>query len=153
MDQESFLTTLYVMLVDFCQSAGLTEKQRPGPAGSLSCSEVVRLAIFGHWGQFPSERAFYRYAQCHLQEAFPTLPEREQFNRLQRSYREVIVAFALFLVQQMQAQQCLYEALASWGGGHPRCQPAREWLVGRSRRYRLEQPHRLVGRFSSAHLH
>src|SRR5579884_2535550 len=115
MDQETFLTTLYVMIDDFCQSAGYNEKHRPGPVASLSCSEVVTLAIFGQWGQFPSERAFYRYAQRHLQAAFPTLPEREQFNRLQRSYREVIVAFALYLVQQMQAQNCLYEALDSSG--------------------------------------
>ena len=61
------------------------------------------------------ERAFYRYALAHLRPAFPTLPAREQFNRLQRNYREVIVAFALFLVEQMQAQQCLYEALDSAG--------------------------------------
>ena len=66
-------------------------------------------------GQFPSERAFYRYALCHLRPTFPTLPEREQFNRLQRRYRAAIVAFSLFLVQQMQAQPCLYEALDSSG--------------------------------------
>jgi len=59
--------------------------------------------------------AFYRYAVCHLRPAFPTLPEREQFNRLERQYRHAIVAFSLFLVQQMQAQRCLYEALDSSG--------------------------------------
>ena len=114
-DCDTFLTTLYVMIDDFCQSKGLDEKHRPGPAASLSCSEVVTLAVFGQWAQFPSERAFYRYARCHLRAAFPTLPEREQFNRLQRGYREVIVAFSLFLVEQIQAQHCLYEALDSWG--------------------------------------
>ncbi len=115
MDQDTFLTTLYVMIDDFCQSAGLTQKHRPGPIASLSCSEVVTLAVFGQWGRFPSERAFYRYAASHLRPAFPTLPEREQFNRLQRNYWEAIVAFALFLVEQMQAQHCLYEALDSSG--------------------------------------
>ena len=114
-DLDTFLTTLYVMVDDFCQSQGWHEKHRPGPAASLSCSEVVTLAVFGQWGQFPSERAFYRYALGHLRAAFPSLPEREQFNRLQRSYRDAIVAFSLFLVQQMQAQQCLYEALDSSG--------------------------------------
>lgn len=113
MDQDTFLTTRYVLIDDFCQSAGFAEKSRPGPAASLSCSEVVSLAVFGQWARFPSERAFYRYAVAHLQAAFPTLPEREQFNRLQQSYRDVIVAFALFLVEQMQAQRCLYEALDS----------------------------------------
>ncbi len=103
------------MIDDFCQSEGFQEKHRPGPPASLSCSEVVTLAVFGQWARFPSERAYYRYAEAHLRAAFPTLPKREQFNRLQRSYREVIVAFALFLVEQMQAHQCLYEALDSSG--------------------------------------
>jgi hypothetical protein len=76
---------------------------------------VVTQAMFGQWAQFPSERAFYRYALSHLRTAFPTLPEREQFNRLQRQQRDVIVAFSLFLVEQMQAQRCLYEALDSSG--------------------------------------
>ena len=115
MDQDTFLTTLYVMIDDFCQSQGFDEKHRPGPAASLSCSEVVTLAVFGQWAQFPSERAFYRYALSHLRAAFPTLPEREQFNRLQRHSRDVIVAFSLSLVEHMQAQHCLYEALDSSG--------------------------------------
>src|SRR5947209_20076615 len=62
-----------------------------------------------------AERAFYRYALSHLRTAFPTLPEREQFNRLQRQHRDVIVAFSLSLVEQMQAQSCLYEVLDSSG--------------------------------------
>ncbi len=65
-DCDTFLTTLHVMIDDFCQSKGLDEKHPPGPAASLSCSEVVTLAIFGQWAQFPSERAFYRYALSHL---------------------------------------------------------------------------------------
>ena len=115
MDPDTFLTTLYVMIDDFCQSHGFAEKHRPGPAASLSCSEVVTLAVFGQWARFPSERAFYRYTVGHLRAAFPTLPEREQFNRLQRGYRDVIVAFSLFLVEPMHAQHCLYEALDSSG--------------------------------------
>jgi hypothetical protein len=86
------------MMDDFCQSEGFQEKHRPGPPASLCCSEVVTLAVFGQWAQFPSERAFYRYAVCHLRPAFPTLPERAPFNRLERQYRDAIVAFSLFLV-------------------------------------------------------
>ncbi len=114
-DRDTFLTTLYVMIDDFCQSQGFDEKHRPGPAASLSCSEVVTLALFGQWSHFASERAFYRYAVLHLRSAFPTLPEREQFNRLQRHHCDVIIAFSLFLVEQMQARACLYEALDSSG--------------------------------------
>src|SRR5438874_13513951 len=50
-----------------------------------------------------------------LASSLSTLPQREQFNRLQRHYRDVIVAFSLFLVEHMQAQRCLYEALDSSG--------------------------------------
>ncbi|MFL5664750.1 MAG: hypothetical protein ACJ8BW_25900 [Ktedonobacteraceae bacterium] len=46
-DQDTFLTTLYVMIDDFCQSHGFDVKHRPGPQASLSCSEVVTLAVFG----------------------------------------------------------------------------------------------------------
>jgi hypothetical protein len=87
---------------------GFDEKHRPGPASSLSCSEVVTLAVFGQWARFKSERAFYRYAVRHLRAAFPTLPDREQFNRLQRHQRDVLVAFSLSLVEQMQGQRCLF---------------------------------------------
>jgi hypothetical protein len=47
MDQDAFLTTLYVMIDDFCQSQGFDAKHRARPAASLSCSEVVTLEVFG----------------------------------------------------------------------------------------------------------
>ena len=59
------------------------------------------------------ERAFYWYAQDHLREAFPQLPDRSQFNRLQRTHRDAITVFALFLVQLLQAQNTAYEVLDS----------------------------------------
>lgn len=112
-DLETFLTTLYVMVDDFCQSKWGDEKPRPGPNASLQPSEVITLALFGQWVQFPSERAFYRSAQHHLRSAFPSLPDRTQFNRLQRRYRDALTAFGLFLVELMKAQACDYEALDS----------------------------------------
>lgn len=112
-DQDTFLTTLYVMVDDFCQSELDPEKPQVGPQASLSRSEVITLALFGQWVQFPSERAFYRYAEHHLHPAFPQLPDRSQFNRLQRSHRDAITAFALFLVQQLRAQETAYEVLDS----------------------------------------
>ena len=112
-DLNTFLTTLYVMADDFCQSCLSHEKQNPGPMASLECSEVITLALFGQWTQFPSERAFYRYAQHHLRAAFPQLPDRSQFNRLMRTHRDAIIAFGLYLVHLMQAQQCHYEVLDS----------------------------------------
>ncbi len=112
LDVDTFLTTLYVMVDDFCQS--LTKKERrPGPDASLSPSEVVTLAIFARWGRFASERDFYRYADAYLRNAFPTLPDRSQFNRLVRLRLELIEDTALHLATLLGARRCPYEALDS----------------------------------------
>jgi hypothetical protein len=72
-DVDTFLTILYVMVDDFCQSQPQNEHPRPGSEASLSPSEVVTLAIFARWSCFTSERDFYRYAMRHLHDLFPTL--------------------------------------------------------------------------------
>jgi hypothetical protein len=79
----------------------------------LTRSEVVTLALFGQWNHFPSERAFYRYADHHLRNAFPRLPDRSQLNRLIRRHLDALSAFFLESVQQLRAQHCLFEALDS----------------------------------------
>jgi hypothetical protein len=112
-DVDTFLTALYVMVDDFCHSHTL--KRRPGPEPSLSESEVLTLAIFARWSRFSSERDFYRYASGHLREAFPTLPERSQFNRLVRFYTQLLVEkMALHLAEVLvEAHKGSYEALDS----------------------------------------
>jgi hypothetical protein len=65
LDVDTFLTTLYVMVDDFCHSHSPTPK-KPGPQASLCASEVITLAIFARWGRFSSERDFYRYARTSL---------------------------------------------------------------------------------------
>jgi hypothetical protein len=110
-DVDTFLTALYVMVDDFCHSH--LPKKRPGPEPSLSESEVITLAIFAPWSRFSSERDFYRYATGHLRGAFPTLPDRSQFNRLVRSRTELIEEMALHLAEVLEARQCPYEALDS----------------------------------------
>jgi hypothetical protein len=109
-DIDTFLTYLYVMVDDFCKQHPSCE-YRPGPRTSLTCSEVVTLALFGQWCHFTSERDFYRYARHHLRGAFPGLPDRTQFNRLTRRYAKAVVAFFLDLVELLDAQHCPYEAL------------------------------------------
>jgi hypothetical protein len=109
-DTDTFLTTLYVMIDEFCQ-AYLPPEVHPGPRASLSRSEVITLSLFGQWACFPSERAFYRYAQRQLRVAFPTLPHRTQFNRLLRSHSTAIVACFLHLVDLLDGRHALYEAL------------------------------------------
>src|SRR5215212_5184639 len=72
LDVDTFLTALYVIVDDFCQSH--RPKKRPGPKASLSESEVLTLAILARFSRFASERAFYLYAKSNLRDAFPTLP-------------------------------------------------------------------------------
>jgi hypothetical protein len=111
LDVDTFLTTLYVITDDFCQSR--PQKELPGPDASLSPSEVITLAIFARWSRFTSERDFYRYASSRLRDAFPTLPDRSQFNRCVRHYLHLIEEMALHLADMMKTQRCPYEALDS----------------------------------------
>jgi hypothetical protein len=93
-DEDTFLTTLYVEVDEFCKACAPVVTQ-PGPVPSLYRSEVVTLGIFGQWARFRNERDFYRYALRHLRRAFPRLPHYSQFNRLLRQQRDTITAFAL----------------------------------------------------------
>jgi hypothetical protein len=110
LDVDTFLTTLYVIVDDFCHS--YSPRRRPGPEASLSESEVITLVIFARWARFSSERDFYRYAQCRLRGAFPTLPDRSQFNRLVRSCVGLIEEMAVHLTLMLDARGTTpYEAL------------------------------------------
>ena len=111
LDVDTFLTTLYVIVDDFCHSH--RPKSRPGPQASLSASEVITLAIFARWSRFAGERDFYRYAETNLLDAFPTLPDCSQFNRCVRRYLDLIEEMALHLADVMKAQRCPYQALDS----------------------------------------
>lgn len=93
LDPETFLTELYVVVDELCKTLP-PPAARPGPVPALDQSEVVTLALFSQWAEFPSERAFCRYAQRHLRPLFPTLPDRAQFNRSLRAHREAITAAA-----------------------------------------------------------
>jgi hypothetical protein len=111
-DPLTFLTQLYVMVDDFCQSQ-LPPERHPGPDGALCRSEVVTLALFAQWSRFASERDFYRYATRHLRPAFPALPDRSQFNRACARQQTALVAFLLSLAQQLGAGTSTHEILDS----------------------------------------
>jgi Transposase DDE domain len=132
LDVDTFLITLYVIADDFCHSQ--PPKKRPGPEASLSTSEVLTLAIFARWSRFTSERDFYRYADTKLRNAFPTLPDRSQFNRSLRSCTELIEAFALHLASLLvDAQKHPYQALDSSAMPIRDCKRrGHGWLVGRA---------------------
>jgi hypothetical protein len=120
------------MVDDFCHSHLPTPK-KPGPQASLCASEVMTLAIFARWGRFSSERDFYRYARTFLCDAFPTLPDRSQFNRLVRSHTERIEAFVVHLVAVLDARRSPYEALDSSAMPTRDCKRrGHGWLAGRA---------------------
>lgn len=107
LDLETFLTTLYVMIDDFCQS-----QQLPAVApGALSRSEVLTLALLAQWSRFASERDFYRWAERHLRAAFPRLPNRSQFNRAVRAEQPALTALALHLAAHLARPTDVYEVL------------------------------------------
>jgi hypothetical protein len=94
---------------------------------------VITLAIFARWGCFASERDFYRYADAYLRNAFPTLLDRSQFNRLVRLRLELIENTALHLTTLLGTRRCPYEVLDS------SAMPVREakrrsegWLAGQA---------------------
>jgi len=58
-DVDTFLTTLSVMIDDFCKASWPAEVP-PGPQAALSRSAVLMLAICGQWQACGSERGFYR---------------------------------------------------------------------------------------------
>jgi hypothetical protein len=128
-DPETFVTELYVAIDTICKAHPAAP--RPGPAAALVPSEVVTLALFGQWGQFRSEAAFYRYAGKHLRGCFPTLPSRPQLNRVIRRTQATIVAVALELGTNAAAPGCPYEVID--GTGLPTRNAKRRgrgWLAG-----------------------
>ena len=130
LDLDTFVTTLYVV-IDTIDQTLPPEAVHPGPAAGLCRSEVLTLAILGQWSRFPSERAFWRYAQGHLRAAFPGLPHRSQFNRLLRHYHDALAQVALALGAPVQAGSTSYEILDGTGvpvrNAHRR---GRGWLPG-----------------------
>ena len=109
-DTDTFVTILYVIVDDVAIALG-PEPKRPGPTRSLSRSELVTLAIFSQWRQFASQRAFYRWAQRHLREAFPGLPDRTHFNTWLRDEHELVTSVAHWVVEALEARWCAYEAV------------------------------------------
>jgi hypothetical protein len=127
---DAFLTELYVLIDDWYKSQPAAPPH-PGPAAALSPSEVLTLAMFGQWAVFPSERAFWRYAEHHLRPLFPHLPTRPQFNRAVRHGQAQLTAVAVQVGRWLSGQRCPYEIID--GTGIPTRNVKRRgagWLAG-----------------------
>lgn len=110
-DLDTFVTTLYVMADDFCKLHLPPEAPRPGRPAALSRSEVLTLGMVSQCARFLGERDFYRYAVRELRAAFPTLPDRAQFNRLLRQQHDALARFALHLGWRIDQGRSRYELL------------------------------------------
>jgi hypothetical protein len=109
LDLETFLTALYVIVDDFCQSH--IRPQMPaggGPPALMSDSEVLCLGLAAQWRSgvpWKSERGIMRYGRKHLRCWFPTLLTQSAFTR---RLRRLWGAFILI-------QDAVAEALATAG--------------------------------------
>lgn len=117
LDVDTFLTTVYVLVDEDAKAQAPTEppRARMGRPASLCASEVITLAIFAQWGQFRSERAFYRYATRHLRPAFPGLPDRSQYNRLLRQQYVALVSMTRLIAERLGASTCEYQVVDTTG--------------------------------------
>lgn len=131
MDLDTFITTVYVMVDDYCKAQKITWPKLPGPLPSLTISEELTLVLLSRWSQFRSDRAFYRFALHHWRAAFPALPDYSQFNRLMHASGKWLTRFNQFLVTSWQAQACVYEALDTMGCATRNAKRRGEgWLAG-----------------------
>ncbi|HEX3643792.1 MAG TPA: IS982 family transposase [Ktedonobacteraceae bacterium] len=71
--------------------------KRPGPAPSLSDSEVVTIALYQELIGEPREDHFFRLYQRQLRHYFPGLNERSRYNRRKRDLWSVIPAVRMTL--------------------------------------------------------
>lgn len=145
LDVDTFLTTLYVLVDEGDKTALPPDPPVPGPAPALSRSETLTLALFGQWSQFPSERAFYRFAVRHLRSAFPGLPDRTQYNRQVRRLAHHLITLgqwiaarlleALTLTDALDGTDIAYEVVDSLGIAVRHNQRrGRGWLAGQAAR-------------------
>lgn len=131
MDLDTFVTTVYVMVDDYCKAERIAWAKSPGPAPSLAVSEVLSLVLLSRWSRFSSDRAFYRFALRELRTAFPGLPNYSQFNRLMRASSQWLIGFSQVLLVSLQAQACVYEALDTMGCATRNAKRRGEgWLAG-----------------------
>ncbi|MCA1731958.1 MAG: IS982 family transposase [Actinobacteria bacterium] len=81
MHLEDMLISLYVLVDDWWRGEHPPAPRRPGRPPSLSPSEVLTIAVLAQWPRWRSERDFFRFADAHLREYFPSLVSYGQLNR------------------------------------------------------------------------
>lgn len=111
MDLNSFLTELYVMIDEWWQAQPDAHAPQLGRPTQLSPSEVLTLAVVAQWPRWRSERDFWRYADQHLREAFPTLCSQSQFNRRVRAAEPLLCRLQQELANQLRRPTTVYHVV------------------------------------------
>lgn len=99
LDKATVLASIYTIVDDAMKGSSVIHEilNRPGPAPSLSDSEVVTLALYQELIGEPREDHFFRLYQEQLRAYFPGLNERSRYNRRKRDLWSVILAVRMTL--------------------------------------------------------
>jgi len=99
LDKATVLTTIYTIVDDAMKGSAVIQEilKRPGPAPSLSDSEVVTIALYQELIGEPREDHFFRLHQEQLRAYFPGLNERSRYNRRKRDLWSVMLAVRMTL--------------------------------------------------------
>jgi Transposase DDE domain len=112
LDLDSFLVSLYVLLVDdWWKLKHASEAPRVGRPALLTDPEVITLAILAQWPRFRSERDFWRFARAHLRSYFPKLCSQSQLNRRVRSVEPELRNFQRAVAQTLRGASEVYHVL------------------------------------------
>jgi hypothetical protein len=112
MDLDSFLVSLYVLIEDWWRDTH--SKHTAGGVGRpslISEAEIITLTILAQWPRFRSERDFWRFANAHLREYFPTLPSQSQFNRRARALEGEMRSLQLYVAKTLARKGAVYHVL------------------------------------------
>ena len=107
LDKATVLTTIFTIVDDTMKGSAVIQHalKRPGPAPSLSDSELVTIALYQELIGEPREDHFFRLHQASLQMFFPGLNERSRYNRRKRDLWSVILAVRVSLQIVLDALQ------------------------------------------------
>src|ERR1700738_139783 len=99
LDKATVLTTIFTIVDDTRKGAAVIQHalNRPGPAPSLSDSEMVTIALYQELIGEPREDHFFRLHAEPLRAYFPGLNERSRYNRRKRDLWSVILAVRMSL--------------------------------------------------------
>jgi len=107
LEKATVLTTIFTIVDDVMKGSAMIQQtlDRPGPAPSLSDSELVTIALYQELIGEPREDHFFRLHQEQLRRYFPGLNERSRYNRRKRDLWSVILAVRISLQIVLDALQ------------------------------------------------